>query len=95
MRLKVTEPLLEQTNRKQNLAGCLCRLWFSECCRYVVVQTSELARGGELGVLRVREHPLVAKSTLSILNKNFIEHFIILRSNKNTMFEVRIRANPW
>ena len=42
-------------------------------------------RGGELGVLRVREHPLVAKSTLSKLKKNFTKHFVILRSNKNTM----------
>ena len=43
------------------------------------------ARGGELGVLRAREHPLVGKSTLSKSNKNFIKHFVILRSNKNMM----------
>ena len=36
-------------------------------------------RGGELGVLRVREHPLVAKSTLSKLKKNFTKHFVITK----------------
>ena len=48
------------------------------------------ARGGELGVLRVREHPLsaqvhplTAKSTLSKLKKNFVKYLVILRSNKN------------
>ena len=47
-------------------------------------------RGGELGVLRVREHPLsaqmrplTAKSTLSKLKKNFVKYLVILRSNKN------------
>ena len=46
-------------------------------------------RGGELGVLRVREHPLsaqvhplTAKSTLSKLKKNFVKYLVILRSNK-------------
>ena len=47
-------------------------------------------RGGELGVLRVREHPLsaqvhplTAKSTVEKLNKNFVKYPEILRSNKN------------
>ena len=42
-------------------------------------------RGGELGVLRVREHPLseqvhplTAKSTLSKLKKNFVKCLVIL-----------------
>ena len=40
-------------------------------------------RGGELGVLRVREHPLITKSTLSNLKKSFMKHFVILRSSTN------------
>ena len=47
-------------------------------------------RGGELGVLRVCEHPLsaqvhplTAKSTLSKLKKYFVKCLVILRSNKN------------
>ena len=47
-------------------------------------------RGGELGALRVREHPLsaqvhplTAKSTISKLNKNFVKYLVILKSNKN------------
>ena len=47
-------------------------------------------RGRELGVLRVREHPLsaqvhplTAKSTLSKLKKIFVKYLVILRSNKN------------
>ena len=53
------------------------------------------SRGGELMVLRVREHPLVAKNTLSKLNKYFIKHFVMLRANKKMMTLVRIRVNPW
>ena len=58
----------------------------------ILSNSNYVDRGGELlGVLRVREHPLVAKSTLSKLMKNFIKHFVMLRSSKNVMFEVRIR----
>ena len=52
------------------------------------------SRGGELGVLRLREYPLVGKSTLSKLKKNFIKNFVILTSNKNMTNYVRIRVNP-
>ena len=55
--------------------------------------SSEL-RGGELGVLRVREHPLsaqvhplTAKSTLPKLKKNFVKYLVILRSNKIWLFK--------
>ena len=58
-----------------------------------IVQRKDIlgpSRGGELGVLRVREHPLsaqvhplTAKSTLSKLKKNFVKYLVILRSNKN------------
>ena len=55
-----------------------------------------LGRGGKLGVLRVHEHPVVAKSTLSNLKKNFIKHIIPNAKDptKNMMCEVRIRVNP-
>ena len=46
------------------------------------------SRGGELGVLRVREHPLSAqapphrqKHPLKI-KENFVKYLVILRSNK-------------
>ena len=72
-----------------------CPTAHSEIHQTPAVRHRVRCRGGELGVLRVRKHPLVAKSTLSILKKNLTKHFIILRSNKNMMSEVRIRANPW
>ena len=90
-------PVIWQFNVHLQSCGVACSsvLHARVCDVRGIRQASVLARGGELGVLRVREHPLVAKSTPSILKKNFIKHFIILRSNKNMMSEVRIRPNPW
>ena len=55
-----------------------------------ITNVTEAVRGGELGVLRVRKHPLsaqvhplTAKNTLSKLKKNFVKYLLILRSNKN------------
>ena len=57
----------------------------TEACQYLLWHVARAAwgRGGELGVLGVREHPLVTKSTLSNLKKSFMKHFVILRSSTN------------
>ena len=53
------------------------------------------ARGGELGVLRVREHhlsekvhPLIAKSTLSKQKKKVIKHHLKPISNKDIVTKI-------
>ena len=58
------------------------------------VQGASVIRGGELGVLRVREHPLsekvhplIAKSTLSKQKKNVTKHHLKAISNKDKVIK--------